>query len=38
MRVVVTGSGGNAGTSAVKALAADRTVTDLLGRRPPPAH
>ncbi|WP_030300318.1 NAD-dependent epimerase/dehydratase family protein [Streptomyces katrae] len=37
MRVVVTGASGNAGTSVVEALAADRTVTDVLGvsrRRP----
>lgn len=40
MRVVVTGAGGNAGTSVVKALAADRTVTDVLGvaRRRPGLH
>lgn len=37
MRVVVTGATGNVGTSVVKALAAERTVTDVLGvarRRP----
>ncbi|MFG2994838.1 NAD-dependent epimerase/dehydratase family protein [Streptomyces sp. NPDC048257] len=37
MRVVVTGATGNAGTSVVKALAADRAITDVLGvarRRP----
>ncbi|MFJ2750537.1 NAD-dependent epimerase/dehydratase family protein [Streptomyces sp. NPDC087297] len=37
MRVVVTGATGNAGTSVVRALAADRTITDVLGiarRRP----
>ncbi|KJY46157.1 NAD-dependent epimerase, partial [Streptomyces sp. NRRL S-444] len=37
MRVVVTGASGNAGTSVVEALAADPTVTDVLGvsrRRP----
>ncbi|MFE5539956.1 NAD-dependent epimerase/dehydratase family protein [Streptomyces sp. NPDC056492] len=40
MRVVVTGASGNAGTSVVRALAADRTVTDLLGvaRRRPALH
>ncbi|MFI7353979.1 NAD-dependent epimerase/dehydratase family protein [Streptomyces avidinii] len=37
MRVVVTGATGNTGTSVVRALAADRTITDVLGiarRRP----
>ncbi|MEV7725341.1 NAD-dependent epimerase/dehydratase family protein [Streptomyces sp. NPDC087917] len=37
MRVVVTGATGNAGTSVVRALAADRTIADVLGvarRRP----
>ncbi|MFK0235257.1 DUF6381 family protein [Streptomyces vinaceus] len=40
MRVVVTGAGGNAGTSLIRALAADRTVTDVFGaaRRRPGLH
>ncbi|MFJ8159922.1 NAD-dependent epimerase/dehydratase family protein [Streptomyces sp. NPDC096136] len=40
MRVVVTGATGNAGTSVVRALAADRTVGDVIGvaRRLPGLH
>ncbi|MDX3533104.1 NAD-dependent epimerase/dehydratase family protein [Streptomyces sp. MB09-01] len=40
MRVVVTGATGNAGTSVVRALAQDRSVTDVLGvaRRLPGLH